>query len=85
MVCEVEEDNAVAGLVSINFGIAIIPRIWLLNHFNVKILLIRSPLHQRFIYIASMKNKYLSRSVHRFIDFAIKYSKIHSLTKGNHI
>ncbi|MBX4266875.1 LysR family transcriptional regulator [Clostridium estertheticum] len=85
IVCEVEEDNAVAGLVSINYGIAIIPRIWLLNHFNVKILSIRSPLHQRFIYIASMKNKYLSRSVHRFRDFAIKYSKVHSLTKGNHI
>ena len=85
IVCEVEEDNAVAGLVSINYGIAIIPRIWLLNYFNVKILPIHSPFHERFIYIASMKNKYLSPTVHQFRNFAIKYSKIHSLTKGNHV
>ncbi|HEY8805464.1 MAG TPA: LysR family transcriptional regulator [Clostridium sp.] len=85
IICEVEEDNAVAGLVSINYGIAIIPRIWLLNHFDVKILPIHAPFHERFIYIASMKNKYLSPTVHRFRDFSIKYSKVHSLTKGNHI
>jgi len=85
IVCEVEEDNAMAGLVSINYGIAIIPRIWLLNHYDVKILPIHSPLHERFIYIASMKNKYLSPTIHLFRDFVIKYSKVHSLTKGNHV
>lgn len=84
IVCEVEEDNAVAGLVSINYGIAIIPRIWSLNHFDVKILPIRQPIHKRFIYIACMKNKYLSPTVHIFRDFAINYTKIHSLSKGNH-
>lgn len=81
--CEVEEDNAVAGLVSINYGIAIMPRIWSLNRFDVKILPIKSPTHERFIYIATMKNKYFSATVHRFRDFAINYSKIHSLTKHN--
>ena len=83
--CEVEEDNAVAGLVSINYGIAIIPRFWALDHFDVKILPINHPSHERFIYIASMKNKYLSKTVHRFRNFAINYSKIHSLTKGNNV
>jgi len=85
IVCEVEEDNAIAGLVSINYGIAIIPRIWSLNHFDVKILPIEYPFHERFIYIAYMKNKYLSPTVHRFRDFSISYSKTHSLTKGNHV
>jgi len=85
IVCEVEEDNAVAGLVSINYGIAIIPRIWFLDHYDVKILPIRKPFHERFIYVACVKNKYLSPTVHRFRDFAISYSKIHSLTKGNHV
>jgi len=85
IVCEVEEDNSMAGLVSINYGIAIIPRIWSLNHFDVKILPIHTPSHERFIYIASMKNKYLSPPIHLFRDFAIKYSKVHSLTKGNHV
>jgi DNA-binding transcriptional LysR family regulator len=84
IVCEVEEDNAVAGLVAINYGIAIIPRIWSLNQFDVKILPIHFPIHQRFIYVASIKNKYLSATVHRFRDFAINYSNIHSLTTGNH-
>ena len=85
IVCEVEEDNAIAGLVSINYGIAIIPRISLLNHYNLKIIPIHSPIHERFIYIASVKNKYLSPTIEIFRDFAIKYSKEHSLTKGNHI
>ena len=85
IVCEVEEDNAVAGLVSINYGIAIIPRIWLLSHFDVKILPIRYPIHERFIFVASVKNRYLSPTVHRFRDYAIDYSKKHSLTESNHV
>lgn len=78
IVCEVEEDSAVAGLVSVNYGIAVVPRIWLLQHFNVKILPIKNPPHQRFIYLASVKNRYLSPVAHLFRDFAINYSKTHS-------
>jgi Transcriptional regulator len=77
IICEVEEDSAVAGLVSVNYGIAILPRIWILQHFNVKILPIKNPTHERFIYLASIKNRYLSPAVHLFRDFAINYSKTH--------
>lgn len=85
IVCEVEEDSAVAGLVSANYGIAIMPRIWLLEHFNIKVLPIKNPSHERFIYLASMKNRYLSPAVHLFRDFAINYSKTHCLLEDNMI
>lgn len=77
IICEVEEDSAVAGLVSVNYGIAILPRIWILQHFNVKILPIENPPHERFIYLASIKNRYLSPAVHLFRDFVVNYSKTH--------
>lgn len=78
IVCEVEEDSAVAGLVSVNYGIAVVPRIWILQHFNIKILPIERPAYERFIYLASIKNRYLSPAVHLFRDFAINYSKTHN-------
>lgn len=79
--CEVEEDSAITGLVSINYGIAIVPNIWILKHFNVKILHISNPPHKRFIYLAYMKNKYFSPTVHLFKDFTVNYSKEHFLTE----
>lgn len=75
IVCEVEEDNAMAGLVSVNYGIAVMPRISSLENFNVKILQITNPSHERYIYIASVKNRYLSPATCQFRDFAINYSK----------
>lgn len=83
IVCEVEEDSAVAGLVSVNYGIAVVPNIWMLKHLNVKILPIKNLSHERFIYIASMKNRYLSPAVHKFRNFAINYSKTHFLIENN--
>lgn len=77
IVCEVEEDSAVAGLVSVNYGIAVVPRIWILQHFDIKILPIENPAHERFIYLASIRNRYLSPVVHLFRDFALDYSKTH--------
>jgi DNA-binding transcriptional LysR family regulator len=83
IVCQVEEDSAVAGLVSIDYGIAVVPNIWVLNHFNVKVLPISNPPHERFIYLAYMKNKYLSPAVHLFKDFAADYSKRRFLTEDS--
>lgn len=77
IICEVEEDTAVAGLVSVNYGIAVVPRIWLLQHFNVKVLQIENPPHERFIYLATIKNRYLSPAVNLFRNFVINYNKTH--------
>ena len=75
IVCEVEEDNAIAGLVEINYGIAVIPKISSLKYYNVKVLPITNPIHERYIYLAVLKNKYLTPSVNLFKKYSIEYSK----------
>lgn len=74
IICQVEEDSAVAGLVSIDYGISIVPNIWIMKHFDIKIISIRNLKPKRFIYIASMKNKYLSPATNLFKEFAINSS-----------
>ena len=69
IICEVEEDTAVAGLVSIDYGIAILPNIPMLKSFNVKIIPISNLNYERYIYMASLKNKYSSPSVKLFHKF----------------
>jgi len=73
--CEIEESNAMAGLVAVGYGIGIMPRISTLAHFEVKVLSISNPPYQRFIYMASIRNRYLSPATHKFRDFAISYGK----------
>jgi DNA-binding transcriptional LysR family regulator len=75
IICEVEEDNAVAGLVEINYGIAVVPRISSLKNYNIKVLPIINPAHERFIYLATLKNRYLTPSVNLFKNFIIENSK----------
>ncbi len=69
IICEVEEDTAVAGLVSINYGIAILPKIPMLKNFNVKTIHISNITYERYIYMASLKNRYLTPSVKVFQKF----------------
>lgn len=79
IICEVEENNAVAGLVEINYGIAVVPRISSLKHYNVKILPIVNPSHERYIYMATLKNKYLTPSVSLFKNFTLDYCRKNQL------
>lgn len=77
IICEVEEDTAVAGLVSINYGIAILPNISILKNFNVKIIPISNLNYERYIYMASLKNRYSTPSVKSFFKFITdKYNKV---------
>lgn len=55
IICEVEEDSAVIGLVAINYGIALVPNIAMLEQFPVKKLTITNPPHERYIYLATVK------------------------------
>lgn len=82
IICEVEEDSAVAGLVSIDYGIAIIPRIPTLSNFNVKIINIEKPLYTRYIYAARCKNLYHSPAMLSFFSFATNYGKENYLGKN---
>lgn len=83
IICEVEEDNAIAGLVEINYGISIVPKIESLKHYNVKVLPITNSTHTRFIYLATLKNKYLTPSVRLFKNYVIEYSREKFLKEKN--
>ncbi|WP_419726842.1 LysR family transcriptional regulator [Terrisporobacter petrolearius] len=71
IIYEVEKDESLAGLVEGNFGIAIIPKIPILEHLDVDIIKIKNPKYNRNIYMAKLKNKYLSPAVNEFIKFII--------------
>ncbi len=73
--CYVEEDTAMAGLVSIDYGIAIMPRISALSNYNVHILAIKNKIPPRFIYLATMKDRVLSPAIQSFKNFIIDDSQ----------
>lgn len=76
IICEVEEDSAVIGLVAINYGIALVPDIAMLDQFPVKKLKITNPPHVRYIYLATVKNRYLPPAVHTFCNFIVHHTSI---------
>lgn len=75
IIYEVEKDESLAGLVEGSFGIAIIPKIPILDHLDVNIIKIKNPQYNRNIYMAKLKNKYLSPAVDEFIKFIINKTK----------
>lgn len=79
IICEVEEDSAVIGLVDINYGVALVPDIPMIDNFKVKRLHITNPPHERYIYLATVKNRYLPPSVHTFCNFIIHHTTIQNL------
>ncbi len=68
---EVEEDSAMAGLVESGFGIAVMPDIPILSMMDVVAIPISEPAIKRYIYLAKMKNKYLSPVAQDFVKFVI--------------
>ena len=76
IICEVEEDSAVIGLVAINYGIALVPDIAMLDQFPVKKLKITNPPHECYIYLATVKNRYLPPAVHTFCNFIVHHTSI---------
>ena len=73
---EVEEDSAMAGLVAEGFGIAIMPDIPILKMMKVKTITISDQNVKRYIYLAKMKNKYLSPVAQEFVKYVILNRKI---------
>lgn len=76
IICEVEEDNSIFGLVEINYGVSVVPNISSLKHYNIKVLPIVNPKHERYIYVATLKNRYLTPSVNYFKKYTVEYGKI---------
>ena len=79
VICEVEEDSAVLGLVDINYGVAVVPDIPMINNFNLKKLRIVNPPHERYIYLATVKNRYLPPAVHTFCNFIVHHTSLKNL------
>lgn len=66
---ECEEDSSVAGLVAAGFGIAIMPKIPLLDTMDVCVLPISAPEIQRYVYLVTRKKKYLAPVAEDFVSF----------------
>lgn len=71
----VEEDHAAAALVSINLGIAIIPKNKILEQYDVRLLSFEpQPLYRKF-YMASIKDKQFTPAAAVFYRFLLDESK----------
>lgn len=73
---EVEEDSAVLGLVDINYGVAVVPNIPMIDHFHIKKLKIKNPQQKRIIYMATAKNRYIPPAVHSFCNFVSSQANV---------
>jgi DNA-binding transcriptional LysR family regulator len=73
---EVEEDQAVAGLVSQNFGIAIVPNMPILKLMKVKKLKITNPTWERNFYMATLKSTYHAPAIESFKNYVIAHSHL---------
>lgn len=71
IICSVEEDSVMLGLVGINYGVAVMPRIPQIELHPVKALTIDNPLQERLIYMANLKNRYMTPSVRKLINFIL--------------
>lgn len=68
---EVEEDQVVAGFVANSFGIAVVPRMDMLELLPVKVIPLTSPNWERNFYVAALKEAYRAPIVEDFRQFAI--------------
>lgn len=66
--CTVDEDGALAGMVAQGFGVGIVPNVPSIRMEGVHILKIRNLDYRRYIYMAVVKNKYLSPIVQQFVQ-----------------
>ncbi len=71
---EIEEDQAVAGLVAAHFGIAVVPNMPILNLMDLKVIHIGKPNWERMFYMASLKDTYQAPVIEAFQ----KYVKAHA-------
>lgn len=72
----VEEDQAVAGLVGANFGIAVVPNMPVLNYMPVKVIHIIRPTWERIFYMCTLKDVYQAPAVHEFKRYVQEHADI---------
>lgn len=72
--CHVETESAMMGLVSINYGIGIMPRVHIPEEFNVTLVPMSKNYQKRDIFIATMENRPLLPAAQKFYHFLIEHS-----------
>lgn len=72
--CHVETESAMMGLVSINYGIGIMPRVLIPQEFNVTLVPMNKNYQKRDIFIATMENRPLLPAAQKFYHFLIEHS-----------
>ncbi len=68
---EIDEDQGVAGMVAQDFGVAILPRIPLLNTMDLKIMKLDAEYSDRFYYMAILKDVYHAPVVEYFKNYVM--------------
>lgn len=72
----VEEDDSIAGLVSANFGIAVVPETEILHQLPLKIINIKSPTADRVFYMATLKDVYEPPVIKEFKEYVIRNADV---------
>jgi DNA-binding transcriptional LysR family regulator len=75
ILCQFEDINSMAGLVSANQGIAIVTDSRTLDNYNIKKLELDTPYSRRVVYLAYVLNRYLPPAVEKFKDHIIQRTK----------
>lgn len=81
VICHLEEDNAMAGLVASGYGVAIIPNFYTLRYYNLERIPIADPHDRRYLFMAIYKNSNMLPVVERFRNFVMSHWQISDLGK----
>ena len=73
---QLADESSVCGFVSANLGIAVIPHIFGLEHYPIKVIKINKTFYNRFIYLSFNTDKYMSPPVKKFKDFILDTYKV---------
>lgn len=75
IIFESENPSIIRGLVTNNLGVAFVPSLsWgMIYNKNINLLHIKNPTCQRYIYLTSNKDNFLTKSAILFKEFAIEY------------
>lgn len=73
---EIEEDQAVAGLVAEDFGIAVVPNMPILDSMPLKVIHINTPNWERLFYMATLKDVYHAPIIEQFVDYVAANTQI---------
>ena len=70
---ELAKDETICGFVAAKLGIAIVPNIFGIKHFPIKLIKIKQPTYEWKIYLSYKHTKYMAPPVCKFKDFILEH------------